>query len=76
MQIRRLAPVALAGALLLTPTLAACGGSTEAAPGNSHSGSGAPGLAAFSRGCAVKYERMWPYMSWKVSGFRAPEFTW
>ena len=32
MQIRRLAPVALAGALVLTPTLAACGGSTEAAP--------------------------------------------
>ena len=32
MQIRRFAPVALAGALLLTPTLAACGGSTEAAP--------------------------------------------
>lgn len=32
MQIRRVAPVALAGALLLAPTLAACGGSTEAAP--------------------------------------------
>ena len=32
MQIRHLAPVALAGALLLTPTLAACGSSTEAAP--------------------------------------------
>ncbi len=32
MQIRRFAPVALAGALLLTPTLAACGGSTEAVP--------------------------------------------
>lgn len=32
MQICRLASVALAGALLLTPTLAACGGSTEAAP--------------------------------------------
>ena len=32
MQIRCLAPVALAGALLLTPPLAACGGSTEAAP--------------------------------------------
>lgn len=29
---RRVAPVALAGALLLAPTLAACGGSTEAAP--------------------------------------------
>ena len=29
---RRFAPVALAGALLLAPTLAACGGSTEAAP--------------------------------------------
>ena len=32
MQIRRFAPLALAGALLLTPTLAACGSSTEAAP--------------------------------------------
>ena len=31
MQIRRLAPVALASALLLVPTLAACGGSSEAA---------------------------------------------
>ena len=30
MQIRRLAPLALAGALLLAPTLAACGGSTAA----------------------------------------------
>lgn len=29
---RRFAPVALAGALLLAPTLAACGSSTEAAP--------------------------------------------
>ena len=29
---RRFAPVAFAGALLLAPTLAACGGSTEAAP--------------------------------------------
>ena len=29
---RRVAPVALAGALLLAPTLAACGSSTEAAP--------------------------------------------
>jgi rhodanese-related sulfurtransferase len=32
MQMRRFAPIALAGALLLTPGLAACGGSTEAAP--------------------------------------------
>ena len=32
MQIRRFAPLALAGALLLTPALAACGSSTEAAP--------------------------------------------
>lgn len=32
MQIRRFAPVALAGALLLTPALAACGSSTEATP--------------------------------------------
>ena len=32
MQIRRFAPIALAGTLLVTPTLAACGGSTEAAP--------------------------------------------
>ncbi len=29
---RRFAPLALAGALILTPALAACGGSTEAAP--------------------------------------------
>lgn len=29
MQMRRFAPLALAGALLLTPTLAACGGSAE-----------------------------------------------
>jgi rhodanese-related sulfurtransferase len=32
MRIRRFAPLALAGALLLTPALAACGSSTEAAP--------------------------------------------
>lgn len=32
MQIRRFAPIALAGALLLTPGLAACGSSSEAAP--------------------------------------------
>jgi phage shock protein E len=32
MQMRRFAPLALAGALILTPVLAACGGSTEAAP--------------------------------------------
>ena len=32
MQIRRFAPLALAGALLLTPALAACGSSTEATP--------------------------------------------
>ena len=32
MQIRRFAPVALVGALLLVPTLAACGSATEAAP--------------------------------------------
>ena len=32
MRIQQLTPLALAGALLLTPTLAACGSSTEAAP--------------------------------------------
>lgn len=32
MQTRRLAPLALAGALLLSPGLAACGGASEAAP--------------------------------------------
>lgn len=32
MQMRRFAPIALAGALILTPALAACGSSTEAAP--------------------------------------------
>jgi phage shock protein E len=32
MHMQRFAPIALAGALLLTPGLAACGGSTEAAP--------------------------------------------
>ncbi|MGA1699579.1 MAG: rhodanese-like domain-containing protein [Candidatus Nanopelagicales bacterium] len=32
MHMRRFAPIALAGALLLTPGLAACGSSTEAAP--------------------------------------------
>jgi phage shock protein E len=31
MQMKRLAPLALAGALLLTPALAACGGSSESA---------------------------------------------
>lgn len=31
MQMRRFAPLALAGSLLLTPALAACGGTTEAA---------------------------------------------
>ena len=32
MQMRRFAPLAIAGTLLLAPALAACGGSTEAAP--------------------------------------------
>lgn len=32
MQMRRFAPLALAGALIISPSLAACGGSTEAAP--------------------------------------------
>ena len=42
MQIRRFAPLALAGALLLAPALAACGGATEAAPAPSASQPAAP----------------------------------